>query len=142
TIVNDKNQSRVRSMEMWSFSKENVFKTVLIFDKPASIRGTGLLTLREGDNQTQKLYLPALKRVQTIGSSQKGDSFMSSDFSYEDLGQFDTENTTWVKRNETEKEWTISAKMKESKYDSLLIVISKEMSQPVKVSYFSKGTQE
>jgi hypothetical protein len=141
-IVNDKGQERVRSMQSYQYTKDEAFKTVVIFDKPASVKGTGLLTVRQGENQTQKLYLPALKRIQTIGSSQKGDSFMGSDFTFEDLGQFDGSESDWKLVNETDKEWKIKAtQLSESTFDSLLIRIDKIMTQPMEIRYYSKGEQ-
>jgi outer membrane lipoprotein-sorting protein len=140
-ITNSKGQKRERSMKSWQFTKDSLVKAVLIFSKPAQVKGTGLLTIRNGGEQTQKLYLPAVKRVQTIGSSQKSDSFMSSDFSFEDLGQFDADENRWVLQAEQADFYLITAfaKNSESSYDSLQIQISKKMNQPEKIRYFSKA---
>lgn len=144
TITNEKGQQRVRDMKLWQFAKDSILKTVLIFEKPTQVKGTGLLTLREGKSQTQKLYLPAVKRVQTIGSSQKGDSFMSSDFTYEDLGQFDSDAAEWKLRSESASEYLITALNtgSESRYDSLIVTISKRFDQPERIEYFRKGFKE
>lgn len=141
-IFNDKGQERVRSMQSYQYSRDEVFKSVVLFDKPASVKGTGLLTIREGENQIQKLYLPALKRIQTIGSSQKGDAFMGSDFTYEDLGQFDGTESDWKLVSESDTEWKIKAtQLSESTFDSLLIRVDKRMTQPLEIRYYSKGEQ-
>ena len=140
-IVNEKGKERIRSMEVWTHSSANSFKSLVKFDKPATVRGTGLLTIRKESDQVQKLYLPALKKVQTIGSSQKGDSFMSSDFTFEDLGQFETKDATWSLISETDENWMIHATQNESSFDSLQITISKKMSQPTLVLYFKKGSK-
>jgi hypothetical protein len=73
---------------------------VVIFDSPPDVKGTALLTYahREGADD-QWLYLPALKRVKRIGSSNKSGPFMGSEFSYEDLASQEIEkyNHKWVR---------------------------------------------
>lgn len=61
-------------------------KSLLVFKSPPDIRGTGLLThaFSKGED-AQWLYLPALKRIKRISSSNKSGSFMGSEFTYEDL---------------------------------------------------------
>ncbi len=61
---------------------------VIVFERPRDIRGTGLLTHAkiEPDDDDQWLYLPAVKRVKRISSSNRTGKFVSSEFSYEDLG--------------------------------------------------------
>jgi len=62
-------------------------KSLTIFDSPRDIRGTALLTYgHKIEDDDQWLYLPALKRVKRISSSNKSGSFMGSEFAYEDLG--------------------------------------------------------
>lgn len=85
-IYDSKGRTRNRTLESYAFDKNDISKSLLVFQKPANVRGTGFLTLEEGTDETQKLYLPALKKIQTIAASQKGDRFMGSDFTYEDLG--------------------------------------------------------
>ena len=63
-------------------------KGVIVFKSPRDIRGTGLLTHSkvEPQDDDQWLYLPAVKRVKRISSSNRTGKFVSSEFSYEDLG--------------------------------------------------------
>ena len=61
-------------------------KTMVVFDEPRDVKGTALLTythIRQPDDQW--LYLPALKRVKRISSSNKSGPFMGSEFAYEDF---------------------------------------------------------
>lgn len=61
-------------------------KSLLLFHKPLDVKGTALLTYSSlGDTDQQWLYLPALKRVKRISSSNKSGPFMGSEFSYEDM---------------------------------------------------------
>ncbi len=61
-------------------------KSLVIFDRPLDIKGTALLSyshiLKPDD---QWLYLPALKRVKRISSSNKSGPFMGSEFAYENI---------------------------------------------------------
>lgn len=71
-------------------------KSLIIFDEPRDVRGTALLTFshRVGDDD-QWLYLPALKRVKRIASSNKSGPFMGSEFAYEDISSQEVEKYTY-----------------------------------------------
>jgi hypothetical protein len=61
-------------------------KSLCLFDSPADVKGTALLTYtHKSQDDDQWLYLPALKRVKRIASSNKSGSFVGSEFAYEDL---------------------------------------------------------
>ena len=61
-------------------------KTLVVFDTPRDVKGTALLTYTHPkDNDDQWLYLPALKRVKRISSSNRSGPFVGSEFSFEDL---------------------------------------------------------
>ena len=61
-------------------------KSLVKFLKPKSIYGTGLLTWIGVDGSSdQWFFLPKLKVAKRVKSKEKGKSFMSTDFIYEDL---------------------------------------------------------
>lgn len=65
-------------------------KSLTIFDSPRDIKGTAFLSFSHAlVPDDQWLYLPALKRVKRIASSNKSGPFMGSQFSYEDLASFE-----------------------------------------------------
>ena len=67
-------------------------KSLIIFDEPRDVRGTALLTFsRKVGDDDQWLYLPALKRVKRIASSNKSGPFMGSEFAYEDISSQEVE---------------------------------------------------
>ncbi len=71
-------------------------KSLTIFDSPKDVRGTALLTFSHKlDDDDQWLYLPALKRVKRISSSNKSGPFMGSEFAYEDLGSREVEKYSY-----------------------------------------------
>ena len=62
--------------------------SIITFSQPRDVRGTALLTHSkiEPDDDSQWIFLPAVKRVKRISSSNRTGKFVSSEFSYEDLG--------------------------------------------------------
>lgn len=62
-------------------------KSLIRFLKPIDVKGTGFLMweYRDGRNDDQWLFLPALGKVKRIAARQKSEQFMGTDFSYEDL---------------------------------------------------------
>jgi hypothetical protein len=63
-------------------------RSIITFSEPVDVRGTALLTHSkiEPDDDSQWIFLPAVKRVKRISSSNRTGKFVSSEFSYEDLG--------------------------------------------------------
>lgn len=70
-------------------------KTVFFYRSPANVRDTAFLTYDYRDaalDDDQWLYLPALRKVRRISAADRGDYFMGTDLSYEDIkqnGRFD-----------------------------------------------------
>lgn len=63
-------------------------RSVLFYRQPSNVRGTGFLTYDYKSNEQdddQWLYLPALRKVRRISASDRGDYFLGTDFSYEDI---------------------------------------------------------
>ncbi len=70
-------------------------RTMFVFDRPRDVRGTAFLVhAHKEEADEQWLYLPALKRVKRISSSNQSGSFMGSEFSYEDMGTVEIEKFT------------------------------------------------
>jgi len=61
-------------------------KSLVVFDQPRDVKGTALLSyahiLKPDD---QWLFLPALKRVKRISSTNRSGPFVGSEFAYEDM---------------------------------------------------------
>ncbi len=86
-LRNKQGKESVRTFQARTLEVENDGdKSLNVFSKPRDVNGTAVLTYthREGDDD-QWLYLPALKRVKRISSSNKSGSYVGSEFSYEDL---------------------------------------------------------
>lgn len=65
-------------------------KSLSIFDSPRDVKGTAFLSFTHAlEADEQWLYLPALKRVKRISSSNKSGPFLGSEFAFEDLTSFE-----------------------------------------------------
>jgi len=74
-------------------------QTVIFFDEPAEVRGTGFLSLSQpGKPAEQWLYLPALKRVRQITAQTRTQSFVGTDLSYQDLDMMQ-EMPSWTEED-------------------------------------------
>ena len=71
-------------------------KTLVVFKEPRDVKGTAFLWFshRTGDDD-QWLYLPALKRVKRIQSSNKSGPFMASEFAFEDISSQEVDKYTY-----------------------------------------------
>ena len=79
-------QIRVVNLEMESDGD----KGLTVFDEPRDIKGTAFLSYSHAlVPDEQWIYLPALKRVKRISSSNKSGPFMGSEFAYEDISSFE-----------------------------------------------------
>ena len=98
-ILMDKyGQSTERAIRNRTFEGYNEGdKSLVIFDSPGDVRGTAFLShTKKADSDDQWLYLPALKRVKRIASSNKAGPFMGSEFSYEDIASQEVEKYTYI----------------------------------------------
>lgn len=63
-------------------------RTAIFYLEPRNIKGTAFLTYDYPDankDDDQWLYLPALRKVRRISASDRGDYFLGTDFTYEDI---------------------------------------------------------
>ena len=88
-LRNAAGQESTRSLRIVTLEKpdESVGdKSLVVFDTPRDIEGTALLShAKILDPDDQWLYLPALKRVKRISSSNKSGPFVGSEFAFEDF---------------------------------------------------------
>ncbi|NCC90606.1 MAG: outer membrane lipoprotein-sorting protein, partial [Spirochaetia bacterium] len=88
TITNARGSVRERSIAQYRQDLDGVESKLMFFLSPSDVRNTSFLSFsyEDGRNDDQYIYLPALKRVKRIASDSKNDSFMGSDFTYDDMG--------------------------------------------------------
>jgi len=137
TITDPRGRTRNRTMQMWSTTDGNDTKSLIVFSAPGNVQGTGFLSINEDGSTSQRLYLPSVGRIQTISSSERGDRFMGSDFTYEDLGdqQADDYNFEWLE--EDEQTYRIRAEKPDSEqYTHVEFLIDKERYTLMEIHYF------
>lgn len=86
-LINKRGKTREREMVYYMKGNTEEMRDSLVrFLSPADIKGTGLLTYEHKVGADDRwLYLPGLRRERRLASSDQQDSFMGSDFSYEDM---------------------------------------------------------
>jgi Outer membrane lipoprotein-sorting protein len=88
-LRNRAGQETSRTFSFTTLEKEDESvgdKSLIVFETPRDVEGTALLShAKILDPDDQWLYLPALKRVKRISSSNKSGSFVGSEFAFEDF---------------------------------------------------------
>jgi len=87
-LIDRRGKSRVRETMGYRRYYGEEKRTVLFYQSPTNLKGTGFLTYDYPDaekDDDQWLYLPALRKVRRISSSDRGDYFLGTDFTYEDI---------------------------------------------------------
>lgn len=85
-LIDKRGKQRVRETSSYRKYYGEDKKSVIYYKTPKRLSGTGFLTF---DNKTkddeQWLYLPSLRKVRRVSSANRGDWFLGTDFSYEDI---------------------------------------------------------
>ena len=136
-----KRQLRVKVLEV----AEDGDKSLFVFDEPRDVKGTAFLIHAHRESaDDQWLYLPALKRVKRISSSNRSGSFMGSEFAYEDMSPQEVEKFTYrYLRDEPcgELTCTVTERIptdKKSGYRRQLIWQDRDTLRTWKVEYFDR----
>ncbi len=141
TIVSPKGTKKVRKIKAWT--KNNVDKDdwrVMKFLSPADVKGVGFLVL--SDDQMY-LYMPEFHRIRRIASHNKKESFMGSDFSYDDMGTSSFSqhyNAKLVK--EDSKQWLLELTRKpgsDKPYKTIKMWVSKETELPTRMELYDNA---
>lgn len=110
------------------------------FKSPADVKGVGFLVLSESE---MYLYMPEFGKVRRIASHIKNESFMGTDFSYNDIGETnysDDYESELKSKNEKEVVLTLTPKnISETDYSTLLMTVNVENYFPIKIEYFDKN---
>jgi outer membrane lipoprotein-sorting protein len=112
-------------------------KRLVRFSAPGDVKGMGVLV---ENKDTMYVFLPGFQRVRRMGTHIKNQTFMGSDFSYEDMSQ--TVFSPFYEANvEKEDDKTVTLDMKqkagtETEFPHVKMVVDKTMSAPLKMEYF------
>ena len=104
TLTNSRGSTRERSIQQYRQNDSDGEKKIMFFLAPSDVKNTSFLSYSYADGRSddQWIYLPALNRVKRVASDKKNDSFMGSDFTYDDMGtRHPSADTHKVIRTET-----------------------------------------
>ncbi len=136
-----------RLVDQYTSTEKDITKTMVIFQKPASVAGTRFLTIENpGKAADQWIYLPSLGKVRRIAASEGSASFMGTDLSYDDLSSADRDpglDSYTLLREEVlngRNSWVIEAKPKSAdyQYSRMLGWIDKESYIAMKMELYDK----
>lgn len=139
-LIDKRGKKRVQKTISYRKYYDEDKKTVIFYTSPKRLSGTGFLTYDNAKiDDEQWLYLPALRKVRRISSADRGDWFLGTDFSYEDI----------KKETKISKDDFNFKILGEEKYDEYFIYkleavsknkdIAKELGYSKVVSFIDKG---
>ena len=88
TLTNRSGAQRVRDTRVFRQNYPNENRVAIFFENPTRLKGTAFLTwdfASATEEDAQWLYLPAARRVRRISAGDRGDYFLGTDFTYEDV---------------------------------------------------------
>jgi len=88
TMIDKRGKTRVRETQAYRKYYDQEKRTVIFYKKPTNVKGTAFLTFDYKDtakDDDQWLYLPAMRKVRRISASDRGDYFLGTDFTYDDI---------------------------------------------------------
>lgn len=86
-LFDRRGRARERALSLLMMRRAEGDRLLIRFTFPNDIRGTGFLVWEHPQKDDERfLYLPSLGRVRRIAGSEAQESFVGSDFSYEDIG--------------------------------------------------------
>jgi outer membrane lipoprotein-sorting protein len=136
-----KRELRIKTLEVQGDGD----KSLTVFDQPADVKGTALLTFTHGkDPDDQWLYLPALKRIKRISSSNKSGPFMGSEFAFEDFSSQEIEKYRykWLRdESHQNQDCFVSERYpdyEDSGYTRQLVWLDKQHYRVLKVEFYDR----
>jgi outer membrane lipoprotein-sorting protein len=123
-IFDNKGHERVRQIVTTSREFSGVDKTLIRFTSPPDIKGTSMLIYDYPDkNDDMWIFLPALRKTRRIVSSEKGKSFMGSEFSNADMSKPNSGDFTYTLIKEESYQgkpcWVIETKCKDEDIEDM-----------------------
>lgn len=147
TITEKGGSTRSRTISMMTKSyADGLEKRIIRFIEPADVRGTSMLVVDNKNSADEMwIYLPALKKTRRIVTSEKGKSFMSSEFSNADMSSPAVSDFTHkhLEKSGTNNQWIIESipvnedKADEYGYSKKISYISIDKSQVQKMEFYN-----
>lgn len=148
-VKNSNGDVQKRMVEQWGMNDSNdLASTVMIFRSPSTVKNTRFLQVENGGNKDDSkwIYLPALRTVRRIASSDGDKAFMGTDATYDDMGTREvSEDTHTYMNDETYNGYdcyvvkSVAVDMGKSQYSHRISWIDKNSNVPVKIEMYDKS---
>lgn len=137
-LIDKDGKEETREMIMFSQEGEDEkTSTLMRFLSPKSVKGVTLLNIDDGEKIY--LYMPAYNKARRIASSSKGDEFMGTGLSYEDMSM-NFEDKEYEKKllEETESVYIIEVipSEEDTSYKKIILMVDKEKFYTKKVEFY------
>lgn len=137
-LIDKDGKEETREMIMFSQKGEDdQTSTLMRFLSPKSVKGVTLLNIDDGEKIY--LYMPAYNKARRIASSSKGDEFMGTGLSYEDMSM-NFEDKEYEKKllEETESVYIIEVipSEEDTSYKKIILMVDKEKFYTKKVEFY------
>lgn len=152
TVVNKDGKVRKKGWKSFREGYAGDARNLIRFVDPPEVKGVGFLSLAKpgGQNPDQWLYLPSMKRERRIAAQDRDSSFVGTDFSYEDMEEFDHEKYKVTLQGEQVFEsspcYVIEAipleKKGKSVYGKLILYLRKDNLYLLREDLYRKGEKE
>ena len=145
-LINRAGDESLRSLKMKTLEViGDGDKSLIVFHSPRDIKGTAFLSYTHAlVPDEQWLYLPALKRVKRISSSNKSGPFLGSEYAFEDLTSFEVAKYKYKYLRDEETEGIacyvieLIPQYQHSGYTKEVAWIDKERYIAIKVDYYDR----
>lgn len=148
-LSNKQGRTSSRELEIKNLEVEgDGDKALTIFNEPRDVKGTAFLSFSHSlEPDQQWLFLPALKRVKRISSSNKSGPFLGSEFAFEDLSSFEVDKFDYeFIQSETYNDLDMFVvkyipKYEHSGYTAMHVWIDKEHYRMQKINYYDRKNE-
>jgi len=141
-LIDEEGNEEIREMIMFSQEEDEKTSTLMRFLSPKSVKGVTLLNIDDGEKIY--LYMPAYNKPRRIASSSKGDEFMGTGLSYEDMNM-DYKDKDYEKKllEETDGEYIVEVLPSEEdvSYEKIILHVDKENFYAKKVEFYETGSE-
>jgi hypothetical protein len=141
-----------RTMRFYFKRQDKAENTLLRFDAPAALQGTGLLVVDKGLQANDLwLYLPATRRLRRLAGAEKTNRFLGTEFTHEDFEDYKIEHYSFAAPQAvacgSAQCFTVTAQAESeeeraaSGYGSKVFWLERESLYPVRIDYLDRAGQ-
>lgn len=117
-------------------SQKSPDKRLVLFTAPGDVKGMGILV----QGKEVHVYLPGFQKVRRMGTHVKNQTFMGSNFGFDDFSQIAYADSYDAKiLSEDDASWTVEMNAKKGidpEFPKLVMTVDKKIHHPLKVEYY------